>query len=151
MDSKIDKNTHHELEERLVKKMIDDLEKKLADKDQKIEAIEKILLAVEEILRKLKEDEIMHEIHFSDDSPAQFLISFQNGHHFIAKASFLSTGYDSDTLLISNIDFEAVPGLYDDDQKPTTVQLLYKLFNSHGGIIYNGIWEGTLTNFSYHV
>ena len=169
IDSKIDKITHHELLERLkeslkeemdsknheleeqlvqkFKKMIANLEKKLIDKDQKIEAMEKKLLAVEEILRKLKEDEIMHEIHFPDDSPAQFPISFQNGHHFIAKVSFLRTGYakvnDSDSLQIFNIDFEAVPGLYD-DQKPTTVQLLYTFFNGHGGEIYNGTWEGTL-------
>ena len=147
MDSKIEKNTHHEAEERLVQK-IDDLEKKLIDKDQKIEAMEKKLLAVaEETLRKVQEDEIMHEIHFPDVSPVQFPIRFENGYHFIVKVHFrhcAASKHQPSHRRILKIDFEAVQGSYNDDQKPTIIQLPYTFFDGHGGEIYNGVWKRSL-------
>ena len=161
MDSKIDKNTHHEVEERLVtklKKMIDDLEKKLTDKDQKIEAMEKKLLAVQENLRKVQDNEIMQKIDFPDTSPAQFPIRFKNGYHFITKVTFIRLMPSGITmhpsifkiippiinLDIVAIDFEVVPRSYDDDQKPTIIQLPYTIFSDDGTEIYNGIWTRTL-------
>ena len=151
MDSKIDKNTHHELKGLVIKqnKMIADLEKKLIDKDKKIEAMEKKLLAVQENLRKVQDDEIMHKINFRGSSAAQFPIRFENGYHFITKVSFIPQDRRSllappTNLDILEIDFEAVPGSYDDDQKPTIIQLRYTIFSDDGTEIYNGIWKKTL-------
>ena len=67
MDSKIDKNTHNKLVEKLVKKL-DALEKKLIDKNQKIEEMEKKLLAIEENL-KTEVKLITHDIHFPGTPP----------------------------------------------------------------------------------
>ena len=146
-EEKIDKNTYHELEERLVqkfKRMIDDLEKKLSDKDQKIEAMEKKLSAVEVNLRKLQEDEIMHEIHFPISSPVQFQIKFENGYKFLAKVSFVRRSmYSFDPIQILNINFEVVPGSYD-EQKPTTIQLLYTFLDVHDAVKYEGTWKRSL-------
>ena len=151
MDYKIDKNTHHELEERLIQKftkMIDDLEKKLIDKDKKIEAMEKKLLAVES-LRKLRDDEVTYEIHFRNASPVQFQVRFGNGYKFIAKVSFKQVAhltYQFGTnVQILKINFEVVcvPGSYD-DQKPTTIQLLYTFLDVHDEEKYQGIWETVL-------
>ena len=90
MDSKIDKNTYHKLEEIL--------EKKAIDKDQKMESMEKKLSAIQEIRSnreaignssgKLQKDIIIHEIDFQGISPIHYPIMFEHGYNFMANISF---------------------------------------------------------------
>ena len=145
IDSKIDKNTHHEAEERLVQK-IDDLEKKLIDKDQKIEEIEKKLSAIEEAIGNLtkntQNDEIIHEIVFTIESfKVKFAINFKDGYQFIVKISF-----DYEESLDSNVSIEVIDIDFESDQltRHTAAKFSYTFLNGFKEEIHNGTWEGKL-------